>query len=280
MSNGIDAPSRTRLSLVMPAFNEEAGIQMAIAEAREALAELDYDYEILVVDDGSSDRTRKLVEQMTEIWPTVRLLRHEQNRGYGAALRTGFEAARFELVAFTDADGQFYLEDLERLVERTDRYPIAVGFREQRQDPWRRRFFSWGYNKLVRFLLGTGVRDCDCALKVFRREALALLLPESQGFLVNAEMLGRARQFGLGIAEAAVRHRIRSRGSSKVSLLEIPRTLARLIPLWWKQRILRRPALALRSLVLPPVRNLPLPLHAIDDAMRSNNDTAERAQRV
>jgi dolichol-phosphate mannosyltransferase len=264
MSNGIDENTRSRphLSLVMPAYNEEDGIHAAIAEARDALTSLDYHFEILVVDDGSSDRTAEIVEQATTIWPGVRLLRHPENRGYGAALRTGFEAARLDLIAFTDADGQFDLEDVERLVDRTDRYPIAVGFRIDRQDSRRRRFFSWGYNKLVRFLLGTGVRDCDCAFKVFRREVLAYLLPESTGFLVNAEMLCRARRLGAAVAEVGVRHRPRRHGSSKVSLLEIPRALAGLLPLWWSQVVRARPAAPLQTLPFPPLaRSLPLPQH-------------------
>lgn len=261
MSNGID-PSAVpiRLSLVMPAYNEEAGIQIAVAEANEALSDLGYQFEILVVDDGSSDRTAEIVRQAAEFWPNVRLLRHNRNRGYGAALRTGFKAARFELVAFTDADGQFYLEDLERLVERCDRYALAVGFRIERNDSWKRRFFSWGYNKLVRFLLGTRVRDCDCALKVIRREVLTYLLPRSNGFLVNAEMLCEARRLGLAVAEVGVRHRPRRHGSSKVSLLDIPKTLMKLAPLWWKRVVRgRRPI----QIALPPLAgSLPLPVHS------------------
>jgi dolichol-phosphate mannosyltransferase len=234
MSMGQERMPR-QLSLVMPAFNEALGIQAAVAEAHEALAGLGYEYEIVVVDDGSSDATADLVAEVADLRPAVRLVRHIINRGYGAALRTGFESARFNLVAFTDADGQFYLDDLERLVPLTGQFPIVVGYRIDRQDPWRRRFFSWGYNKLVRLLLGTGVRDCDCALKVFRREALAHLLPKTQGFFVNAEMLCRARRLGLEIAEAGVRHRPRRHGSSKVSLADIPRTLGTLLPFWWSK---------------------------------------------
>jgi glycosyltransferase involved in cell wall biosynthesis len=229
--------SRRQLSLVMPAYNEEAGIQVAVAEAHEALAGLDAEYEILVVDDGSADRTAELVNELASMWPDVRLIRHERNRGYGAALRTGFESARFPLVAFTDADGQFFLEDLECLLQLTDRYAIVAGRRLDRQDPWRRRFFSWGYNKLVRFLLGTGVHDCDCALKVFHRDVLLYLLPEADGFFVNAEMLCRARRLGVEVAEVGVRHRPRRHGASKISLLDIPRTLAKLLPFWWSGRV-------------------------------------------
>ena len=276
MSNGIDGPitPRRRLSLVMPAYNEEAGIQTTLAEALEALAGLDYQFEILVVDDGSSDRTGELVEQTANLSPAVRLLRHSRNRGYGAALRTGFKAARYELVAFTDADGQFFLEDLEQLVERTDRYSVAVGFRIDRQDSWRRRFYSWGYNKLVRCLLGTRVRDCDCALKVFRREVLPYLLPQSKGFLVNAEMMCSARQLGLAIAEVGVRHRPRRHGSSKVSLFDIPRTLVKLLPLWWSRVVRGRQRKSMLSVPLPPLaRSVPLPAHS---AVKSASPTDMR----
>jgi 4-amino-4-deoxy-L-arabinose transferase-like glycosyltransferase len=229
------SPRRWRVSLVLPACNEEAGIRQAVAEADAALADLAEDYEILVVDDGSRDGTAAIVADEAARRPHVRLLRHPANRGYGAALRTGFRAARCDLVAFTDADCQFHVADLARLLPLTDEYPIAAGWREDRQDPWRRRFLSGGYNLLTRVLLGTRVRDVDCALKVFHREVLADLLPRTRGFFVNAEMLTRARQQGLRVAEAGVRHRPRRCGASKVSLAEVPRTLATLLPFWWSR---------------------------------------------
>jgi dolichol-phosphate mannosyltransferase len=225
----------------MPAFNEEAGIVEAVAEAHEALAGLGYEFEILVVDDGSTDRTAERVADLAAFRPRVRLLTHATNLGYGAALRTGFEAADYDLVAFTDADGQFYLEDLEALVPLTGEYAVVVGRRIDRKDPWRRRFLSWGYNVLARTFLGTGVRDCDCALKVFRREALAYLLPEAHGFFVNTEMLCRARRFGWDVAEVGVRHRPRRRGASKVSLAEVPRTFATLLQFWWRHVVWTKP---------------------------------------
>jgi dolichol-phosphate mannosyltransferase len=230
-------PAGRRLSLVIPAYNEAAGIRQAVAEAEAALADITDDYEILVVDDGSADDTAAQVLEAAGGNPRVRLLRHAENRGYGAALRTGFAAASFDRVAFTDADCQFHLADLADLIDLADRYPVAVGYRVDRQDPWRRRFFSWGYNRLVRALLGTRVRDCDCALKVFRKDALATLLPKTPGFFVNAEMLTRARQHGYRVAEVGVRHRPRIRGSSKVSLTDVPRTLRTLLPFWWSEAL-------------------------------------------
>jgi dolichol-phosphate mannosyltransferase len=224
-----------RLSLIIPAYNEALGICQAVREADEALAALAADYEILIVDDGSHDATAALVAEECRRRPHVRLLRHEHNQGYGAALRTGFEAARFDRVAFTDADCQFELADLAELVPLTDSYPLAVGYRFDRQDSWRRRFVSRSYNLIVRALFGTRVRDCDCALKVFRREALARLLPETNGFFVNTEMLTKARQLGYDVMEVPVRHRPRLHGSSSVSLGDVPRTLKALLPFWWER---------------------------------------------
>jgi dolichol-phosphate mannosyltransferase len=254
-----NGPGASRpLSLVIPAYNEEAVIAQAIQEADEALARFDREYEILVVDDGSSDNTAAVAAAAARQRPHVHLLRHDGNRGYSAALRTGFEAARYERVAFTDADCQFDLADLAPLLQLSDHFPLAVGYRVDRQDPAQRRFFSWGYNLLVRGLFGTRVRDCDCALKVFRKDALARLLPQTDGFFVNTEMLARARQLGYPVAEVGVRHRPRPAGASKVSLRDIPRTLATLVPFWWSRILFVGTGPARTSPARPPARWLPV----------------------
>jgi glycosyltransferase involved in cell wall biosynthesis len=247
-----------RLSLVMPAYNEAAGIADAVAEAHEALVGLGYEFELIVVDDGSTDGTGAAVAELATLWPRVRLLTHSTNLGYGAALRTGFEAARYDLVAFTDADGQFFLDDLDDLVTLARECPVAVGRRVDRKDPWRRRFLSWGYNVLVRIFLGTGVGDCDCALKVFQRDALQYLLPDSSGFFVNSEMLCRARQLGFAVAEVGVRHRPRRSGVSKVSLAEVPRTFATLVQFWWRH-VVRATPIPAPKFVSPVILPFPRP---------------------
>ena len=239
----MDAP--LRISLILPAFNEAVVIGRAVAEAEAALVGRFAAFEVIVVDDGSCDGTAAVVERMRPDAPHTRLLRHGTNRGYGAALRTGFEAARFPLVAFTDADCQFDLTELADLAALTADHDIAAGYRADRKDPWRRRFLSRGYNLLTRTLLGTGVRDVDCALKVFRRAALAQLYPESRGFFVNTEMLTRARRLGLTVAERPVTHRPRAGGDSKVSLWEVPRTFRTLVGFWWDEVVWApRPAAA------------------------------------
>src|ERR1700722_1076076 len=156
----------TQISLVIPAYNEAAVISQAVREAEASLGTLFETFEILVVDDGSLDQTARIVEDILTFAIHTRVIRHDGNKGYGAALRTGFEAARYNLIAFTDADCQFDLSDLCTLTTLANDYPIVVGYRFDRKDTWQRRFFSWGYNRLARALLGTQVRDVDCALKV------------------------------------------------------------------------------------------------------------------
>lgn len=234
-SRRMDAPA---LSLVLPAFNEAAVIARAVAEAEAALSTLFDSFEIIVVDDGSTDGTALVVQGILRESPHTRLIRHSENRGYGAALRTGFEAAASDRIAFTDADCQFDLLDLGPMVKLAEGSLIVAGYRHDRKDSWRRRFYSRGYNVLARAVLGTRVRDCDCALKVFRREALAKLLPESRGFFVNAEMLTRARLMKMPVREMPVTHRPRLGGESKVSILEIPRTLRTMLAFWWKELVI------------------------------------------
>ncbi len=243
-----------RLSLIVPAFNEQETLRQAIAEADEALARLCSEYELLIVDDGSHDATSTVALGEAAVRPWLRVLRHPVNQGYGAALRSGFEAARLPFIAFTDADCQFYLDDLALLLDASRHAPVVVGYRRQRQDPWRRRFLSRGYNLLARTLLGTSVRDIDCALKVFQREALVRLLPESTGFFVNTEMLARAAALNLPIVEVGVRHRPRLKGCSSVSLREVPRTLARLLPFWWRGSVVTPRPTPRRWIELTPAR--------------------------
>ncbi len=226
------APS---ISLVLPAFNEEEVIAQAVREADDALAALTHDYEVLVVDDGSDDQTGEIVTAIAADNPHVKLIRQPRNLGYGAALRRGFGEATGQLVGFTDADCQFDLGELDRLVLLARDYDIACGYRIDRQDTAVRCFCANGYNLLVQTLLGTGVRDCDCALKLFRREALSELSISTDGYLVNAELLTQAQQLGKSIVEVGVTHRPRAAGTSKVSLGHIFPVFAALLRFWWSR---------------------------------------------
>jgi glycosyltransferase involved in cell wall biosynthesis len=199
---------RPSISLVLPAHNEAENIGPMLLQAREVLPRFAKEHEVIVVDDGSLDDTAGVVGA----FPEVLLLRHERNRGYGAALRTGLRAARLEWVFFTDADLQFNLEDLEGLIEASAEVDIVAGYRAPRRDPRGRRLLAWGWGRLVRWLYGLRVRDVDCAFKLFRREVLTAIPIESVGAFINTEILVRARAEGFRIEEIPVRHYPRRAG--------------------------------------------------------------------
>ncbi|WDQ15568.1 glycosyltransferase family 2 protein [Rhodopirellula sp. P2] len=228
-------PKEIEISLVLPAFNESAVIATAIDEASSALSGLATKFEIIVVDDGSSDETAKIVREIMTTNDHVRIVQHRDNQGYGAAIRSGFAAANHALVVFTDADCQFDLTELDRFALLSERYDIVCGYRIDRQDTSLRCFYSKVYNSLSRILLGTGVRDVDCALKMFHRDQAQQLQIHGNGFLVNSEILLQARQEGRQVIEVGVSHRPRTLGESTVSVRHIPRVLMSLIGLWWNK---------------------------------------------
>jgi glycosyltransferase involved in cell wall biosynthesis len=220
------------VSLVIPAWNEAASLPTTAREAMGALQRIARRWELVVVDDGSSDGTAEVVGALAEADPRVRLVRHARNLGYAVALRAGFASCREELVAFTDADGQLDVGDLAALhALLAAGADIAAGVRARRKDPWFRRFASWVYNRLADALVGTRALDIDCALKLFPRGLVESLGLRSPGFLFNAELFGRARLAGLRVAQAPVAHRPRRAGRSTVRLSAVGETVAGLLRL-------------------------------------------------
>ena len=246
---GMDAPEngiQGGLTLVLPAYNEAHAISHSILAAVAALGEFDIPWEILVVDDGSTDETAAIARNAAREFPQVRVLSLPQNTGYGAALRFGFRQARFDRLAFTDADGQFDLRELARLLAPSADFDLVCGYRIDRQDHWTRKLYSRGYNLVVQTLLGTRVRDCDCALKILRRDQIAELRLESNDYFINAELLTKARLADLSVTEVGVSHFPRLRGESKVSIWHVFPVLATLIRFWWSQVLFSRPDLQVK----------------------------------
>jgi len=203
------------LSIFFPAFNEEAIIEQTVRGALRAGAAAADDYEVVVVDDGSRDETVRVVEGVAREDPHVRVEKHERNRGYGAALRTGFARARKDLVFFSDADGQFDLGELPVLLAALPEAPVVVGYRIKRNDPPHRLFIAKTYNLIIRAVFGVRVRDIDCAFKLFRRDALSKVSLESNGAFISAELLIKLRRAGVPISERGVHHYPRTTGYSK-----------------------------------------------------------------
>ena len=194
------------LSVVLPCFNEEGNLEAMVRGALVAAAQVTEDYEVLIVDDGSTDHTAEIGAALAEGHPRVRFVMHLTNRGYGAAVRTGIAACRMPYVLLTDADLQFDLGELESFLPRLGEADVVVGYRLRRNDPPSRRLAASGWNWLVRMLYGLPFRDVDCAFKLFPRELLQHLELHSSGAVFSTELLVRACESGAGVSEVGVHH--------------------------------------------------------------------------
>ena len=204
---GVRAPAGIALSVVLPAYNEAANLRATVEGALEVLRGLGGRFEVIVVDDGSRDGTGALADALARATPEIRAVHHPHNRGYGAAIRSGFTAATLPWLFFTDADGQFDLRELPTLLSETARADVVAGYRLRRQDPWFRRLYAFLFGRvLVRAVLGVRVRDLNCAFKLIRRDLVAGLDLKSDGALINAELLGKAQRAGARAIEVGVHH--------------------------------------------------------------------------
>ena len=233
------APERVaRLSYVFPAHDEEANIEGLVTEALDTLPTIAQTFEIIAVNDGSRDRTRMLADELTAAQPgIVRAVHHPTNLGYGAALRSGFAAAHYELVAFTDGDRQFRVEDIGRLTARlaaSDAPDVVVGYRIQRADPLVRTLYARAYRLANRIFFGLKVTDVDCACKLFRRQALDGIRVESDGAFFSAELLIKLRAAGRSVVEVGVPHYPRTAGSATGAK---PSVILRAVRDFWRTRI-------------------------------------------
>jgi dolichol-phosphate mannosyltransferase len=221
------------MSAVLPAFNEEANIKPAVEALRRALSRYCDGFEIVIVDDGSTDATGAIADDLSLKDPRVVVFHHCPNRGYGAALRTGFCNARKELVFYTDSDNQFDVTQISRLLDHISECDIVVGYRMNRQDAYLRKFFAWGFKVFIRGLFGVSLRDVDCAFKLFRRNVFDSIAILSDRFFVDAEIMARARALRLRVREVGVDHFPRSAGESTVSFSHVFSTLRDAVRVWW-----------------------------------------------
>jgi glycosyltransferase involved in cell wall biosynthesis len=205
------------LSYFFPAHNEAANLRGLVDEALAVLPLLADQFEVLIVDDGSRDETPAIADELALTHPQVRAIHHPTNLGYGAALRSGFAASSYDLLAFTDGDRQFHVADLARLVARlaaADTPDAVVGFRIQRADPAIRTAYARAYRLANRIFFGLRTGDVDCACKLFRRDALRNIAVESGGAFFSAELLIKLQASGRRIAEVGVPHYPRTAGSA------------------------------------------------------------------
>jgi len=218
-----------KISIILPAHNEEANIESAVRDIFDYVKGKGWEFEVIIVDDGSNDRTSEIVKALCETRDNLRLIVQERNYGYGRAIMVGFDAAKFDLLFFTDSDRQFNIESLGDMIDKVEDADIIVGYRMNRQDPPMRLFLSWGFNVLARFLFDINVRDIDCAFKIFHKRIFDKIKVQSTRFFFNTEVLAKARYLGYSIVEVGVPHFPRQAGSSSVSMRYIPITIHELI---------------------------------------------------
>jgi glycosyltransferase involved in cell wall biosynthesis len=234
-----------RLTFFFPAYNEEENVEGTVARALADIGPLvGGSLEVLIVDDGSTDRTPELADGLASAHPEVRV-HHQPNRGYGGALKAGFANARGELVCFSDGDLQFDLKEMHRLLDRLhdgEKQPVdaVIGYRIKRRDPFHRVFIAKTYNAIVSVLFGLRVRDIDCAMKLFRREVLSGVRLESDGPFLSAELLIKLRALGVRMAQVGVNHYPRAAGTNTgASFTKILRTFRDLgvlrLRLWFRR---------------------------------------------
>ena len=209
------------LSIVLPAYNEEANVESAVEQVSAVAQQLGMDYEIILVNDGSADRTGEIGRELMQRVPNFQLVEHYPNRGYGGSLKAGFAAATKELIAFTPADNQFDFGEISRLLERLDEADIVSGYRTDRQDHFIRKLNAFGWNMTVRLLFGYLCHDIDCGFKLFRREVLEHVTIVSDGAMIDTEFLAGAKARGFRIAEEPVTHLPRVAGEATGANLKV-----------------------------------------------------------
>jgi len=230
------------ISIVLPAYNEEGNIEQMVKDCLTYLRKLNDDYEVIIVNDGSQDKTEYIARKISRRNQKVRLISYAQNKGYAQALKIGFSKAKFNYVFFTDADRQFRLDALDVMypIIKTQMIDLVIGYRLKRKDPFLRKFLSLGYNILADFLFDLNVKDIDCAFKLFRKDIFKKIKIESKSFFFNTEILAKARFFNFNIIEVGVPHFPRAAGKSTVRFIHIPLTIKELIRISSSMRKLKK----------------------------------------
>lgn len=211
------------LTLFFPAYNEEENVGPLVQEALEVLPKVARTFEIIVVNDGSRDRTKEIADQLSAEHPgVVKAIHHSPNRGYGGAVKSGLEGARYEWVFFTDGDRQFKLDELPGFVALAGPgVDMVLGYRKKRSDPPHRLLNAKMYGAMIRLLLGVKVRDLDCAYKLIHRRVIEAVELKSTGALITAELLAKAQSCGFKWVQEGVTHYPRTAGAQTGANLKV-----------------------------------------------------------
>ncbi len=230
------------LSVFFPAYNDAGTIASLVMTAVQVAGTLTPDFEVIVVNDGSRDDTPRLLDQLARIYPDhVRVVHHEQNRGYGGALRTGFATATKDWVFYTDGDGQYDPSEVTALwTKMADDVDWVNGWKISRSDPAHRIVIGRLYHHVVKTLFRLRVRDVDCDFRLMRRRIFETVHLEKDSGVICVEMMKKFQDAGFRVAEHPVHHYHRAHGRSQFfNFARVFRTLVDLMKLWW-QLVVRR----------------------------------------
>ncbi|MBL8878796.1 MAG: glycosyltransferase family 2 protein [Phycisphaerales bacterium] len=206
------AKSKRSMSVFYPCYNEEANVERVTRAALKTCERLFEDYEVIIVNDGSKDRTGEIADQLAAENPRVRAVHNRPNRGYGGALARGFREASKDFIFYTDGDGQFDFEEMEKILPLLDQYEIVSCYRMNRQDPLQRKINAFCWGTLVNVLFSIRLRDIDCAFKIYPKRFIDEIEMCSTGALIDTEMLAKARRLGYSIGQMGVHHYPRTAG--------------------------------------------------------------------
>ncbi|MHB8596357.1 MAG: glycosyltransferase [Ktedonobacteraceae bacterium] len=209
------------LSVVLPVYNEEDAIASTMKAVLTMLRTRVKDFEVIPVNDGSTDHTAIILAAIAEVVPQTRIITHEHNLGYGTTLADGFASASKELTFFMDSDGQFDIRELSYLLTFIDEFDAVIGYRIHRQDTWMRKLNAWGWKMLIRIVLGVHVWDIDCAFKLLHTDFLHQYPPETSGAMINAEMLYKLHRAGYTYREIGIHHLPRRGGRATGAKLRV-----------------------------------------------------------
>lgn len=230
------------LSIFFPCYNDAGTIATVVIKSDAVARSLTDDYEIIVIDDGSTDGSRELLTEMRGRYPKLRLVFHERNRGYGGALRSGFETATKELVFYTDGDAQYDVDELAKLVPlMSNGVDWVNGYKIKRHDPFHRILIGTTYQYLMKFAFGIRVKDVDCDFRLIRRRVFEKVCLEQSSGVICVEMIRKFQDAGLRFAEVGVNHYFRAYGKSQIfNFRRLAKVMVNLIGLWFELIILQR----------------------------------------
>lgn len=226
----------TGISAVFPAYNDGGTIPSMVLTALMALRQVTDNYEVIVTNDGSSDYTGQILDELSSHYPELRVIHHAQNQGYGGALRSGFSAATKDWVFYTDGDAQYNPLELTKLVEALhDGIDVVNGYKIERHDPLLRKVIGRLYHHIVRIMFGFKLRDVDCDFRLIRRSIFDQIKLESRSGSICLEMVKKFQDAGFVFAEVPVHHFHRSYGKSQFfNFKRLWKTLVQVSTLWWE----------------------------------------------